>query len=154
MSAGRCLRKEGRRRRARPRHPNASLRSTAEAAVLPQFFSWCLVSSQLLEESADGVDAAMEVGNVEFFVGSVEVIVGQAEAHHYAGNFQDVLEVGDNWDGAAAADEDCFFLECIVQGFSGGFDIAVIGTHYAGRALAPDFDLRLDAFGCQLLHEG
>src|SRR5580658_9808908 len=96
----------------------------------------------------------MKVGDVEFFVGSVEVIVGQAEAHHYAGNFQDVLEVSDNRDGAAAADEDCFFLECIVQGFGGGFDVAVVGTNYAGRALAPDFDLRLDAFGRQLLHEG
>ncbi len=109
--------------------------------------------SQLFEEAADGFDSPVEVWDVELFVGGVQVVVGQAEAHHYTGNFQDVLEVSDDGNRAAAADEDRLFLERVVQGFRGGFDVAVVGADYAGRPFAVHFDFCLDAFGGELLHE-
>jgi hypothetical protein len=38
----------------------------------------------------------LEVRNVELFGGGVEVVVGEDEAHHHAGNFQHVLEARDD----------------------------------------------------------
>src|SRR5208337_3133270 len=111
-----------------------------------------LLFSQLLEEAADGFDAVVEVGDVELLVGGVEVVVGKAEAHHHAGNFQDVLKVGDDGNGAAAADEDRIFLEGVVQGFRGGLDVGVISADDSGGTLAVNFDCGFDAFGRQLLH--
>ena len=60
--------------------------------------------SQLLEEAANRLDSLMEIWNVELLVEGVEIVVGEAEAHHHAGNFQHVREVGDDGDGAAAGD--------------------------------------------------
>src|SRR5271165_137884 len=113
-----------------------------------------LLFSQLLEEAADGFDAVVEVGDVELLVGGVEVVVGEAEAHHHAGNFQHVLKVGDDGNRAAAANEDRIFLEGVVQGFGGGFDVGIVGADHGGRTLAPDFDGGFDALGRELLHKG
>ena len=73
---------------------------------------------------------------MELLVGGVQVVVGQAEAHHDAGNFQDVLEVGDDGNRAAGADEDGFFLEGVAQGFGRGLDVGIVGADDAGRAFA------------------
>ena len=94
----------------------------------PYFTS--LLLSQLLEEAADGFDPVVEVRDVELLVGGVQVVVGKAEAHHHAGNLQHVLEVGDDGNRAAAADEDRFFLERVVQGFGGGFDVGIVGADH------------------------
>src|ERR1017187_4745033 len=53
---------------------------TAEAAVSTCFFlsPSFLLSSQFFEEQADGFYAVVEVGDVELFVGGVEVVVGEA----------------------------------------------------------------------------
>ena len=51
-------------------------------------------SAQPLQEEDDGFDPAVEVGDVELLVGGVQVIVGEAEAHHHAGDLQVLLEVG------------------------------------------------------------
>jgi len=55
-----------------------------------------LLASQILEEQTDGLDAAMEIGDVELLVGSVQVVVRKAESHHHAGNVKHVLKVGDD----------------------------------------------------------
>ena len=51
-----------------------------------------------LEEEDDGFDAAIKIRDVELLVRRVQVIVWQAESHHYAGNLQVLLEVGDDGD--------------------------------------------------------
>src|ERR1039458_10213041 len=56
------------------------------------------------EEADDGLDAAIEVVEVEFLVGGVEVVVGQAEAHEDGGRAERADEVADDGDGAAAAE--------------------------------------------------
>src|ERR1700692_24015 len=69
-----------------------------------------LFSSQLLEKQTDGLDPVMEVRYVELFVGRVQVIVGKTEAHHYCGDFQSLIDIIDDGDRSAAADETRFFL--------------------------------------------
>ena len=66
-------------------------------------------SFQLLKEPDDALNPTIEIGDVEFFVGRVQVVVRQAHAHHHAGNFQHVLELGDDGNGAAGADENGIF---------------------------------------------
>src|SRR5499427_7517655 len=108
---------------------------------------------QLLEESADSFDPTVEIRNVELLVGSVQIVVWEAEAHHDRWNFEDILEVGDDWNRAAAADEHGIFLEGIVQSFGCGFDVFVVGGDHAGRAFAPDLYFRFDSLGRVFLHE-
>ena len=100
---------------------------SAHAEVLPGnckvFFDSSSYVAQLFKEQTDGFDSAVKVRDVELFVGGVEVVVGQAEAHHDAGNFQHILEVGDDGNRSAGADEDGVFLEHVVQGFGGGLDV-------------------------------
>src|SRR5258708_31428925 len=55
-----------------------------------------LLASQILEEQTDGLDAAMEVGDVELLVWSVQVVIRKADSHHHAGNFKHVLKVSDD----------------------------------------------------------
>src|SRR6266852_3709815 len=106
--------------------------------------------SQLLKEPNDRLNPAIEVWYVKLLVGRVQVVVGQAEAHHHAGEFEHFLKVGHDGNGSAGADEDGVFLEDIVHGLGGGLDEAVVGADHAGRALAVDLDLGLDALGRQL----
>src|ERR1022692_4829618 len=83
----------------------------------------------------------------------IQVVVGQAEAHHYGGDFQSFVEIVDDGNRSAAADEHRFFLERIVQRFGRGLDVRIVGTDHGGRPFAVYFDLRLDALGRKLLHE-
>src|SRR5436853_7826630 len=62
-------------------------------------------SAHLFEEQTDGLDAAVEIGDVELLVGSVQIVIWQAEAHHHAGNLQHVLKVGYDGNRATGADE-------------------------------------------------
>src|SRR5260370_39611508 len=107
--------------------------------------------SELLEEANDRLNPAIEIWDVEFFVGSVEVVVGKAEAHHHAGQLEDVLEVGDDRDRSSGANEDRIFLKDLVQGFGGGLDKTIVGVHHARRAFAMHLDADVDAFGRELL---
>ena len=45
------------------------------------------LASQLLKEPDDALNPTIEVGDVEFFVGRVQVVVRQAKAHHHAREF-------------------------------------------------------------------
>src|ERR1039457_5012498 len=80
------------------------------------------------EEADDGLDAAVEVGEVEFLVGGVEVVVGQAEAHEDGGRAERADEVADDGDGAAAADEDGVFAFFIDPAGAGGYDVGILGA--------------------------
>src|SRR5579859_1174392 len=81
-----------------------------------------ILRSELFKEADDRFNPAVEVRDVELLVGGVEVVVGQAEAHHDAGNFEHVLKIGDDGNGAAGADENCIFFEDLVQRFRRGLD--------------------------------
>jgi hypothetical protein len=70
----------------------------------------------------------MEVWDMELLVGGVQVVVGQAEAHHDAGNLEDVLEVGDDRNRSAAADEDRLFFKRVVQRIGRRLDVWVVGA--------------------------
>src|SRR5437660_937799 len=48
--------------------------------------------SKLFKESDNRLYPAIKVRNVEFLVGRMQVVVGQPEAHHHAGDFQHVME--------------------------------------------------------------
>src|SRR5712671_4727875 len=120
--------------------------------LLRSFLS-TLFSSQLLEEQADGLNPVVEVWDMKLLVGSVEIVVREAESHHHAWDLQAILKVGDDRDRSAAANEDGFFLEGVVQRFSRGLDVRIVGPHYAGRTLAVNFNFRIDALRRELLHE-
>src|SRR5215469_7862381 len=53
-------------------------------------------TAQLLKEQADRLNSAVKIRDVEFFVGSVQIVVRKAKAHHDRGNLQHVLKIGDN----------------------------------------------------------
>ena len=51
---------------------------------------------QHFQVASDGFDAAVEIRQVEFFVGGMDVVVGQTEAHQHARNPRVFVEFGDN----------------------------------------------------------
>src|SRR5277367_1332682 len=112
----------------------------------------CLLVSQLFEEQTDSLNPMMEVRNVKLLVGSVQVVIRQAKAHHHAGNFQALIEIVDDRDRAAAANEYSFFLKRFAKRLGSGLDIRIVRAHYASRTFAVHFDLGLDALRRELLH--
>ena len=73
---------------------------------------------------------------MEFFVGCVQVVVGQPEAHQDAGQAQFVLKKANNGDGSARSDEHCLIAEDLFHGSGCCFDERVGGIHHArGRAM-------------------
>src|SRR6185369_4855356 len=66
-----------------------------------------------LEEEDNGFDAPIKIGDVEFFVRRVQVVVWQAESHHYARDLQVLLEIRDDRDRSPRADKDGLFVEDI-----------------------------------------
>src|SRR5262245_24763154 len=60
--------------------------------------------AETLEISRYCGDAAKEVGQVEFLVGRVQVVVRQTEAHHHARNIQVAVEYSDNRNRASGPD--------------------------------------------------
>src|SRR5258708_22044251 len=99
-----------------------------------------LLPDQFLEEPDDRLDPAIEIRDVELLIRSVQVVVGQAKAHHHAGNLQYVLEIGDDGNRAAGANEYRVFFEDFMHGLRGGLDEAVVRRYDAGRAFAVDLD--------------
>src|SRR5260370_41783194 len=87
-----------------------------------------LLAPQILEEQTDGLDAAMEVGNVELLVGSVQVVIRKAESHHHAGNLKHVLKVSDDRNEAAGATEDSLFLKDVAPSLGSGRNVAIVGA--------------------------
>src|SRR5882672_4335905 len=101
-----------------------------------------LFPSQLLEEQTDSLNPVVKIRNVEFLVRSVQVVVGQSKAHHYAGNLQGLVEIVDDGDRPSAADEDRFFLEGIAQRLRCGLDVWIVRPNHARRPFAVYLDFR------------
>src|ERR1039458_3609879 len=74
-----------------------------------------LTLSQNLEKANDGLDAAIEIGDMEFLIRGVQIVVRKAHSHHDAGDFQVFLELGDDGDGAAGADVNRVFAENLMH---------------------------------------
>ena len=106
--------------------------------------------AELFEEPTDCFDSAVEIRDVELLVRGVQIVVGEAEAHHDAGNLQNILEVGHNRNRPAAADEHRVLLECVMQRLRRSLDVLVVGAHDARGPFAPDFNLGLDSFWREL----
>src|ERR1035441_881408 len=75
--------------------------------------------ASLFQEADHRFDAQLEVFQVELLVGGVDVVVGQAEAHHDAGNAQMAVKIADDGDGAAGADEDRLLAPDLAKGGGG-----------------------------------
>src|ERR1017187_2964457 len=84
--------------------------------------------------AGDGFDAAIEVRQVELLVGGVQVVVGESEAHHDAGDAEVAVEDADDGDGTAAAYVDRLLAELLLEGLGRGVDIGIVGVGERGRA--------------------
>jgi len=89
---------------------NARLRKAAVTEA-----SENLQGGQILIEVGNGFDAAEIVFQIEVFVRGVGIFIGQAEANENAGDFESVVHLGDEGDGATFADEDSLFLEAFLE---------------------------------------
>ena len=90
---------------------------------------------------------------MELLVRRVQVVVGQAEAHHHAGNFQHILKISHDWNGSTGADEDRIFLKDLMQRLGRRLDERIVGAHHASRTFAEDFDIGFNSFRRELFHE-
>src|SRR5439155_18191912 len=107
--------------------------------------------AQQLEIPPHGLDAAVEIRQVELLVGSVEVVVRQAKAHHDYGNVQVIVEQSGDGNGAAGAHVDGLLLEDLLHRLSGGFDVTVLGRDHGGGRRADEACLGRDAARRELL---
>ena len=64
------------------------------------------------------------------------------------------IEVADDGDGAAAADEDRLLAEDVVHGRGGGADVGVVGGDDDGVAHVDEAHVERDAFGAEGLDVG
>src|SRR5882724_8845823 len=78
-----------------------------------QWLNPAILTPQILKEPDDALNPTIEVRDVELLIGRVQIVVGQAKAHHHARNFEYVLEIGHNGNGPAGADENRIFFENI-----------------------------------------
>ena len=72
----------------------------------------------------DGFDAAEIVFESDVLVGSVRVFIGETETEEHARNFEGVVHLRDERDGAAFPNEDSLFsealFECALRDFENG----------------------------------
>src|SRR5271169_3106402 len=73
------------------------------------------LTADLLQESNQRHDAQLEVLQMVLLVGSVDVVVRQAKAHHHAGSAQVAVKVAHDGDGAAGTDENRILAPHLVQ---------------------------------------
>ncbi len=107
-------------------------RTNASAALVQQGEAGSTAS--LLQKADQRLDSELEVFEIELFVGGVDVVVGQAEAHHHAGQAEVAVKVADDRNRPAGADEDCVFAPDLVEGAGGGLDVGVVDRNEAGVA--------------------
>src|SRR5947209_2183442 len=87
-----------------------------------------LLRSQLLKKPNNRFNPAIKIRNMEFLVRRVQIVVGQSEAHHHAGNMQVLLDVGDNGNRSAAAHEDGLLAEDLLHCFLRSLNVRVVGA--------------------------
>src|ERR1022692_3483730 len=109
-----------------------------------------LTLSQNLEKADDGLDAAIEIRDVEFLVRGMQIVVGKTHPHPDARNVEVVLKLSDNGDGTTGADVNRVLAKDLVHGGNRGACKVVVGRDDAGRPLAVYLNAGRDAFGRDL----
>ena len=87
---------------------------------------------------------------IELLVRGVDVVVGEAKAHHHTGQAEVAVEVADDGNGSAGSDEHGVFAPDFVQGVRGGLDVLVVHRDEAGVAGVDEADINVDAGGGDL----
>src|SRR5579875_2195887 len=90
---------------------------------------------------------------MELFIRGVEIVIGQAESHHYGGQLQVTLEVSDDRDGPAGTDEDGVLAPDLFEGAGGGFNVRIAGVDDQRFALVDEADFNGNSGGTQGFHE-
>src|SRR5258708_36746859 len=103
------------------------LRSTQARMPVPQ------LRAQDFQVTGYCFDSAEEIWEMKLFVGGMQVVVGQAEAHHDAGNAQVLIECRDDRDGTAGADVHRVFAEHLTHRFRCRLDETIVGIHQRWR---------------------
>ncbi len=88
-----------------------------------------------------------------FSLGAWRLSSGRPKPIITLGIFKRLVDIVDDGNRSAAANEYGLFLESIVQRLGRGFDVRVIGADHAGWAFAPHFNFGFDSLGRELLHE-
>src|SRR5258706_9646455 len=79
-------------------------------------------------------------------VGSVSVFVRKPEADEHAGNFEGVIHLGDEWNGATFTNENRFFLEAFFQSGLGALENGRVIGSGPGLSGAENFEFAFHGF--------
>src|SRR5580704_9023085 len=109
--------------------------------------------SQFFEKVRDGHNAGVIIANLVLFVGRMQAVVGQAEAHQNRGNVQMPGEVANHWNGTPVAREHSGLAEHIAERLSRNSDERVIGINHHRRGRAQYSQLDADALRRVVLQE-
>src|SRR5579859_4135597 len=100
---------------------------------------------------ADGLANEMvEVGDMVFLVGRVEVVVGQAGAHENDWHVQDAIEEGTNGDGPAGALEDGRSAPLLFKRLLSGAHVDIVQRDEHGVAAVDQLDIHANTGRAQL----
>jgi hypothetical protein len=94
----------------------------------------------------------MEIGNAEFLVWGMQVVIRQSKAHHDGGNFQTALKVADDWNGPAGANEDCVLLKDFVQSSRRSFHVWIVHADHDRIAGVNQSNIERDSLGTEGFH--
>ena len=76
-----------------------------------------------------GFNRLIEIGQMEFFVRAVDVVVGQAESHQDGGNTENLLKGVNHRDRPPGADEDGVCAESFLVGVRGSLHRGMLAVH-------------------------
>src|ERR1700676_5595339 len=99
------------------------------------------------EEANHRLNALIEIRDMKFLIGGVNVVIGKAEAHQHRWDFQIAAELSDDGDGATGSDIDGLLVKYLVQRLIGGLDVVIVGTDHNRLALGVNLDADLNSLG-------
>ena len=99
-------------------------------------------------------DPAVEIRQVEFLVGCVEVVVGKPEPHHDAGDAEVSVEHAHYRNRPAGADVHGVFPERLLQRRGCRVNVRIVGVGQRRCAGTDQLQLRRDAFRARRFHRG
>src|SRR5579884_2637689 len=97
-------------------------------------------------------DAVEEIRQVKFFVGSMQIVVGQSETHHYAGNAGILFEDADDGDRSAGADVDGLFAKHLGHRLGRRLNKSIVCGNQRGSGRAEQGNLRPGSARRQFFH--
>ena len=106
-----------------------------------------LGGGQVSVEVSDGFDAAEIIFQGDVFVGSVGVFIRQTKTDEHAGDFERVVHLRDEGDGAAFSNENGFFTETFFESALGDFEDRRVERGDPGLACAENIEFALYGFG-------